>query len=174
MNKESPVMKISIKPILLILQELLELHRQLIALGKEKGVAVGSNHIDTIASIMNHEKKCIQRITESEQQRIGAVQAYFVAHGLEPITPPRMEQLVQTVHLADEKRTLLGVWTELQSSYRELREINDFNQHLVRLQLEYLHFAQDLLSGSSEDEATYHRELQGADYRRHSRFEART
>ncbi len=160
-----------IQQILSILDELTAEHRQLIEYGKAKTTAITTNQIDTLSYIATKEKKALERISQLEQQRSFLVGKYMLSQKISgPNRSFKMEKLVQVVYLAEEKVQLQRVWKELDRVIKELQELNEFNQQLVRMNLEYLHFAQDLLLGPEEEEATYHRAVQGMAQQRNGRL----
>ncbi|RCW44819.1 flagellar protein FlgN [Paenibacillus prosopidis] len=163
-----------IQQILFILQELLDEHRQLIEYGNAKTEAITANSVETISYISSKEKKSLQHILELEQRRIFLIGKYMLDQKLTSHRSFKMEKLIQAVYHAYEKQQLQTLWRELSAVMKELQEINEFNQQLVKMTLEYLHFTQDLLLGPTEEEATYHRAVQGMAYNRSSRFNTRT
>lgn len=159
-----------IQQILVILQELVDEHRQLIEYGNAKTTAITVNNVETLSYISSKEKKSLQRILELEQQRVFLIGKYMLDQKLTAHRSFKMEKLIQAVYLADEKQQLQAVWRELSAALKKLQDINEFNQQLVRMTLEHLHFTQDLLLGPVEDEATYHRAVQGMALNRGNRF----
>ncbi|WP_141506480.1 flagellar protein FlgN [Paenibacillus luteus] len=159
-----------IQQIIEILQELLDEHRQLIEYGNAKTTAITVNNVETISYISNKEKKCLQRILELEQRRVFLIGKYMLDQKLSSHRSFKMEKLIQAVYHANEKQQLQTLWQELSAALQQLQDINEFNQQLVRMTLEHLHFTEDLLLGPTEDEATYHRAVQGMALKRGNRF----
>lgn len=164
----------NIRQILMILQELLDEHWQLIEYGNAKTTAITANNVETLSYISGKEKKSLQRILELEQRRIFLIGKYMLDQKLTSHRSFKMEKLIQAVYHANEKQQLQAIWHELSAALKKLQDINEFNQQLVRMTLEHLHFTQDLLLGDAEEEATYHRAVQGLAYNRNSRFNTRT
>ncbi|WP_424766651.1 flagellar protein FlgN [Paenibacillus sp. sgz302251] len=163
-----------IQQILAILQELLDEHRQLIEYGKAKTEAITKNSIETISYIAGKEKKLLEHILELEQRRTFLVGKYMLSQKVTGQRSFKMEKLIQAVFHAEEKQQLQNKWKELSAVIHELQDINEFNQQLVKMTLEYLHFTQDLLLGPEEEDVTYHRAVQGMANNRNSRFNIRT
>ncbi|RXZ83480.1 flagellar protein FlgN [Paenibacillaceae bacterium] len=155
------------------LEELTGLHRQLIVYSKEKQEAIAANRTDLIAAVATRESKVIQRVGDTDRRRLLAVGEYVAKLGFTPTGTFRMEQLVQMVYIAEEKQQLRAACTELSQALAQLREINDFNQQMIKLNLEYISCSLDLLAGPSEDEATYHRSLQAEGFKRRSQFDTK-
>ncbi|MGM0884191.1 MAG: flagellar protein FlgN [Bacillota bacterium] len=164
-----------IQQILVILQELLDEHRQLIEYGNAKTEAITTNSVETISYISSKEKKSLERILDLEQRRAFLVGKYMLSQKITGQQRSfKMEKLIQAVFQADEKQQLQKLWKELGAVIAELQGINEFNQQLVKMTLEYLHFTQDLLLGPEEEDVTYHRAVQGMSNNRNSRFNMRT
>ncbi|MCU6708445.1 flagellar protein FlgN [Paenibacillus sp. J5C_2022] len=161
-----------IRQILIILQELTDEHKQLVEYGKAKTEAIRNNNIDGIAYISNKEKKSLDHIVELEQSRAYLVGKYMLSQKMvnRQQRTYKMEQLIQVVFHPEEKLQLQRMWKELGAAVTELQDLNEFNQQLVKMTLEYLHFSQDLLLGPEDDDYTYHRAVQGMVNNRSGRF----
>lgn len=162
-----------IQQILVTLQDLLDLNRQLIAYGNEKREAIVANNVEAVSQLSGREKKCVQQVLDLEQKRIFLIGKYAVEQGLPVRGTYKMEKLIQIVYHAEEKVGLQNMWKELSAALKELQDVNDFNQQLIRMNLKNIHFMQDLLLGPTEDEVTYHRAVQGMAQNRSSRFNAK-
>lgn len=84
-----------------------------------------------------------------------------------------MTQLIQMVYKAEEKQSLQAACEQLSATLKELQDINDFNQQMMKLNLEYIAHSLDIIAGPSEDEATYHRSLQSEGFKRFSQFDTK-
>ncbi|GGF91545.1 flagellar protein FlgN [Paenibacillus abyssi] len=155
------------------LDELTDTYRQLITVGTDKREAILSNQTDAVAAITNRESKLIQTVAELDKRRLLAVGKYVAGLGIVSTGSFRMEQLVKMVHRAEEKQLLRTACDELFAALTELKEINDFNQQMIKLNLEYISHSIDLIAGPSEDDATYHGSLQSGGFKRFSQFDTR-
>jgi len=155
------------------LQQLTRLHRELCELGQTKREALGGGQVDTVAHISSRESRLLQQIGELDRQRLLAIGQYVARQGFAPTGSFRMEQLIQMVYKAEEKQALRAACEELQDTLTELQEINDFNQQMIRLNLEYVSYSIDLIAGPPEEDATYHRSLQAEGFKRFSQFDTR-
>ncbi|OMF35838.1 hypothetical protein BK133_10330 [Paenibacillus sp. FSL H8-0548] len=153
-----------------ILRELIDEHRQLIEYGNAKTTAITANSVETISYISSKEKKSVQRVLELEQRRVFLIGKYMLDQKLTAHRSFKMEKLIQVVYHANEKQQLQAIWLEMSEVIKKLQDINEFNQQLTRMKLEYLHFTQDLLLGPVDEDVTYHRALQGNAYQRSGRF----
>jgi hypothetical protein len=149
------------------------LYRQLIALGQEKQKAILANHTDNIMQVTNRESKHLRDIAAQEALRVAAVQRFASELGLASNSNIRIEQLIQLVHIAVLKQALIDSTEQLSEAILQLHDINDSNQQMIRLQLEYINYSIDLITGPSENEATYHRSLQEQGFIRMSQFDTK-
>ena len=58
-----------------------------------------------------------------------------------------MTQLIQMVYKAEEKQALQSSCETLSSTLTEFQDINDFNQQMMKLNMEYISHSLDLLPG---------------------------
>ncbi|WP_168123431.1 flagellar protein FlgN [Paenibacillus sp. HB172176] len=160
-----------IEQIVNVLQELTDEHRQLVEYSKAKTEGIKQNNLDAISYISNKEKKALERIISLEQHRSLLVGKYLVSQRISGSERSfKMEKLIQYVYLAEEKQKLQQLWRELNAVISELQNLNEFNQQLVRMTLDYLHFTQDLLLGPEDEDVTYHRAVKGLTQNRSGRF----
>ena len=163
-----------IQKILAVLQELLDEHRQLVAYSNAKTEVIRKNDLEAISYISGKEKKIVQRIQELEQVRIVLIGKYAIEQKIRTTRAFTLEMLVQAVSNPTEKQRLQAMLHNLTAVVKELQEINELNQTLVRMTLEYVHFTQDLLLGPEDDDVTYHKAVQEMTVNRGGRFSART
>src|SRR5690606_30493999 len=109
--------------LLLVLQELIDEHKQLIEYSSAKTEVIRRNDLDGIAYISAKEKKNVQRIQELERYRIALVSQYGIEIKIRRRNGFTMEQLVQAVYHPDEKQQLKEKASELSAALRELQEI---------------------------------------------------
>jgi flagellar biosynthesis/type III secretory pathway chaperone len=160
-----------ISQILDVLKELTQEHRQLIEYGKAKTEALRNQNIDGVSYISAKEKRILERVIELEKKRTFLVGKYMLSQKLTGAQRSfKMEKLIQVVFHVEEKRQLTMMWKELGQAINELQDINEFNQQLVRMTLEYLHFTQDLLLGPEDEDVTYHKAVQGLVSNRSGKF----
>jgi hypothetical protein len=155
------------------IRKLTALYQQLIVLGQEKQKAILANSTDIIIQVTNRESKYLKDISAQEAHRVAAVQRFASELGLASNTVIRIEQLIQLVHKAALKQALIDATEDLSGAILQLHHINDSNQQMIKLQLEYINYSIDLIAGPSENEATYHRSLQEQGFIRMSQFDTK-
>ncbi|MCD9022303.1 flagellar protein FlgN [Cohnella silvisoli] len=155
------------------IRTLTALYRQLIALGQEKQEAILANHTDVIMQVTNRESKLLKDIASQETLRIASVKRFAAELGIASNSTIRIEQLIQLVHKAALKQALIEAAEDLSEAILRLHEINDRNQQMIKLHLEYINYSIDVIAGPSEEEATYHRSLQEQGFIRMSQFDTK-
>lgn len=163
----------AVQAILDPIRSLTSVYRQLITLGLEKQEAIQANHTGNIMQVTNRESRLLKEINTQEALRVSAVQKFAAQLGMAVPSSIRIEQLIQRIHTAALKVAMIEATEELSGAIVQLHEINDRNQNMIRLQLEYINYSIDLIAGPSEDEATYHRSLQEQGFKRMSQFDTR-
>ncbi|MDI4650347.1 flagellar protein FlgN [Cohnella hashimotonis] len=166
-------MESAFEAILEPLHGLADIYGQLIGLSMDKREAVLANRVDVVAAVTNKEARLLPQVGELEAKRTAAVQSYLTGLGLGGAKNIRMEQLIRLIPNAEAKRALDAVTVRLTQATDELRQLNEFNQQMIRTHLEYIHYSIDVIAGPSEDEATYHRSLQEQGFSRPSQFDTR-
>ncbi|MBB3110497.1 flagellar biosynthesis/type III secretory pathway chaperone [Paenibacillus phyllosphaerae] len=159
--------------IVAVLQELIHVHQQLVELGKEKQAVIAARDTNGLSLVTSKEKKCLQTLVDLEQQRSNLVRDYFKQTGLVVVRKFKLEHLIQAVYSAEEKKMLIETSETLRRLVDKLKDINDFNQQLIRMQLNYVDHSLDLLVGPVEEEVTYHRALQANGHRRLNKYDTR-
>lgn len=162
-----------VKDIVNVLQELIEVHEQLIVLGKEKQQVIGAADTNGLSRVTSQEKRLLQTLVDLEQRRANLVRDYFKQTGLVVVRKFKMEHLIQAVYNAEEKRMLIETSDTLRKLIDTLKELNDFNQQLLRMQLSYVDYSLDLLIGPVEEEVTYHRALQANGHSRLNKYDTK-
>jgi len=163
----------TIQEILEALHALTVLYRELAAHSLQKQEAIIANRAEQVAAITRQEGKLSQSIAEQDRLREEAVRRFALAAGLPGAPAIRVEQLIRLVHQVEPKQALTAAAAELSAALQEMKKVNDANQELMRLHLDYINFSMDLIAGPSEDEATYHHSLQDRGFRRTGQFDAK-
>ena len=132
---------------------------ELLQLGEEKKQALIANDADEVTRIAGKENKCIKNSASLEQERINAVQSFFLSLGLSIPASITISELVQYASKVEEKKALLATQERLVATAQKLQKLNELNQQLLRQSLEFINFSMDLYMGS-EEEAVYKNPLQ--------------
>ncbi|MFM1651268.1 flagellar protein FlgN [Brevibacillus sp. B_LB10_24] len=137
-----------------VLENLLNLHRSLLALAADKKRVLLAGEIDALVEITHQEQKLIKAVTLAEQNRIEIVQELLKAKGL-PGTEGTIAGLLKTLTSAEEKKRLKNIREQLLGIVSELREANELNQQLLGQSLSFVNANLELLTDSPEEDFVY-------------------
>lgn len=146
-------------------------YRQLVEISLEKREAIQANRTDIIMQLTSRENRLMKEIAAQNALRDDAVNRFATELGLFGAKSITMEQLVQSIPIVSLKQLLLNASEDLASVIVQLHDLNEQNLQAIRLHLEYINYSIDLITGPSEDEATYHRSLQEQGFVRMSQFD---
>lgn len=145
----------SITAIVELLNEMTELHEELIQLSVNKRNVIMSNEVNELAAIVKKEAKLIKDISNLDQKRVVLVCEYMISRCYQPNTSITLSDLNKLVFKAEDKLQLSDARNKLESKLKELKETNLTNKQLVELSLNFIDLSLDLLTGSFEQELIY-------------------
>jgi flagellar biosynthesis/type III secretory pathway chaperone len=137
-----------------VLENLLNLHKSLLALAADKKQALLAGEIDSLVEITHREQKLIKAVSLAEQNRIGIVQELLKEKGL-PGSEGTLAGLLKTLTSAEEKKRLKIIREQLLGIVSELREANELNQQLLGQSLSFVNANLELLTDSPEEDFVY-------------------
>ncbi|GAB7389198.1 hypothetical protein BSNK01_30360 [Bacillaceae bacterium] len=143
-----------------VLARMIEVHRDLLALAKEKKQALLSGSLDALAAVVQKEAKYVKEITELENERRRRADEYLRTVGIVP-EPLPLNELIKLVHKAEEKEKLREMGEELGKLVGELRQLNELNQQLIEQSLSYVQQMVALLTGGQEQDIVYSKGQKG-------------
>ncbi|MEY8752155.1 flagellar protein FlgN [Alkalicoccobacillus gibsonii] len=131
------------------LQDLIDLHQQLLFIAEKKKESLIKQDIKTLQAAVQDESKIVRRIQLSEDNRVKAVKALLHSLHLSPVEDTLSYVLE---HVNGEERALLTKLThKLADTLSTIKMVNDQNQQLIQDALQYVHVSLDLLTPSAED-----------------------
>lgn len=137
------------------LRLLLRLYRELIDLGWQKKDQVIGNRLNDLTETLAKESRVLRQLAEAEKARVQAVLAFQREMGLKAKPDAKLAELAEAVTDQTVKAELMRLMDDIGSTARELRELNERNQVLVRQALGMVEAQLDLLAGVPEMEAVY-------------------
>lgn len=138
-----------------ILRQLVDAHRELIAIGEQKKEAIIHNQIDQVSEQVNRETRIIRQMAELEKQRLEATMNFLISRGYSPNPQVTLSNLIQLVFKAADKQALYDVRDQLIEATGKLKQIQQVNQDLLTQSLEYIEFSLNMITGYGEEDATY-------------------
>jgi flagellar biosynthesis/type III secretory pathway chaperone len=150
----------SIQALVETMESLIEVHRSLLDLAKDKTPVLVENQVDKLNQIVNKESKLVKRVEELDLQRIQITGEYLMSRGYWPDSRVTMTDFIKMIFKAEEKKAVQDVHQKLLAILMELKEINSLNQKLVEQSLAFIEYSLDIISGPFEDDTVYHHPAQ--------------
>ncbi|MFK3936007.1 flagellar protein FlgN [Alkalihalobacillus sp. NPDC078783] len=131
------------------LQELIELHQQLLLIADKKKESLLKQDIKTLQATVRDESKVIRGIQLSEANRIKAVRSLLLSLQVPPVKDT-LSYVLEHVS-GEEKIQLTDLTHELADVLSTVKMVNEQNQQLIQDALQYVHVSLDVLTPSAED-----------------------
>lgn len=141
----------SIQSLLKALNDLSDIHEDLLQLAHEKQRLVIENRVDQLVALTAKESKAIAAMDKLNDDIRHFTRECWTELGLAQKPGAVLSELVQAVHRVEWKSALTEAADRLKSQIGQLKELNDRNQMLVQQSLDYIRFALDLLSDPYDD-----------------------
>ncbi|MBP1965797.1 flagellar export chaperone FlgN [Paenibacillus aceris] len=145
----------SITAIVDLLNEMTELHEELVQFSLGKRNVIMRNDVNELAAIVKKEAKLIKDISDLDQKRVVLVCEYMISRCYQPNPSITLSDFIKIIFKAEEKLQLLDARNNLELKLNELKEANLTNKQLVKLSLNFIDLSLDLLTGSFEQELIY-------------------
>ena len=126
-----------------ILEALLENHKTLLLLSKEKVEVLKNKDVERFEKITFEEQALVRKIEQVEKERVQHMQQLYTASDSE--TPPTLFACIEQMSEGPEKEKIEELGAELIVVVGELVEQNDLNRQLIRDSLNYVNFSLDLV-----------------------------
>jgi len=148
------------------LQQLLLIYRALFTFADEKKSAIIENNVETINMITMKETKALKPVPELEASTRTLMTKLQRELGFRPKLKMSLSEMVQLLIDPNQKQELAQLQNDLAHMSERLKQVNEHNQQLIQLSLEYVHFSLDAICGPPEDEVTYKRPSPSTDVQR--------
>lgn len=145
-------MKILWENLIDILEQEGRLYQDILELSRRKTDTIVEGKVKDLEQLTGIEQKMVMNAGQLERQREEIVRR--LAADLE-IQPERLNfSLVLDKTEGQLKQRFLDYREQIDSTLKELKQVNDLNSHLIKKSLEYIDFSINLISGSPS-ELTY-------------------
>jgi flagellar biosynthesis/type III secretory pathway chaperone len=121
------------------LEQLVETHKNLLDIMKEKRTILVDGNIDGLQSILLLESSRVDKIQKLEEQRLQFVQDYFSEKGIDSKNFS-LEDLLQIENDESIKNKLHSLAKDLRQLIKEITFMNESNQELIQTSLSYVQF----------------------------------
>ncbi|WP_010278719.1 flagellar protein FlgN [Paenibacillus senegalensis] len=145
----------SIPQLINILDQLTEVHHQLLESGEQKKQAIIDNDVKQINQLVTAEGKRIKQVADLEQERIELCKQFLIAKGYRPSLRITVAELSKLIFNADEKKALLDAQHRLVDVMQQVKLVNESNQQLIKQALQFIEFSIDVMAGPGQDEWMY-------------------
>jgi flagellar biosynthesis/type III secretory pathway chaperone len=142
------------------MEKLVELHRELLALAKEKTPVLVHNQIDQLNAIIHKENRLIRQVADLDRQRVQTIGEYLISRGYTPDPRVTISDLIKIIFKAEDKKALMNAQKKLLDSITELRKLNEVNQKLIEQSLAFINYSLDLLVDDPDQYAFYRNPVQ--------------
>jgi flagellar biosynthesis/type III secretory pathway chaperone len=129
----------SIMSVLKTLEQLVDAHKNLLDIMKEKRTILVEGNIDGLQSILLLESTWVDEIQKLEENRMQFVREYFSAKGLVS-TNLSLEELLQIENDESIKNKLYSLAKQLRQFIKEISFLNESNQELIQTSLSYVQY----------------------------------
>lgn len=164
----------SVQPMLRRLEEMADLHRQLLALGRRKTRVLVENLTDELSEITAEENRIVARIVDAERELFRQAELFLNGKGFSFDASTSLAEVIKLVFDPQERSALQSARAELLKLLEELRSVNELNRELVEQSLAFVRHSIDLITASPEDDMLYQRpDQQDSRYPARGLFDAR-
>lgn len=141
----------SAQGLLKVLGELADFHDEMVKLAQEKQKCVIENRVDQLMTITAKETRAISVLERLGGELQSAAVECWKELGMAPKPNSTLSDLMQAITRTDLKRDLSQAAERLSGAIRQLKEINERNQQLVRQSLDWIAFQIDLFTAPYDD-----------------------
>jgi len=122
------------------MEKLLELHKELLQTANEKTTALKNNDVEELTKILRTEQKIAAsiQITNNKRQQVAEV----IAKGNKDVT---ISDIIVMLEGAEQEE-LQQLQEELGAILAQLKDVNELNQQLLKLSLQFIHLNLDLMA----------------------------
>lgn len=144
----------SISTIIDTLQKQLSLYEKLLECEESKKPLILKNEIVQLNVITQKEKLLTAQADELETSRLLMTARYFKEIGFRNRSGV-LSDLIKSVNKPDEKRQLLELHERLTSILKQLKQVNEANQQLIKQSLDFINFSINLMIEDPNEDMVY-------------------
>lgn len=141
----------SIQNLLTTLRGLSDIHEELLLLAQEKQQLVIENRVEQLIAVTGKETRAIGNLERLNSDVSKYTSESLVELGLSPKPGTTLADVIQAMYRADLKSKMIEIAERLKDQVRQLKELNERNQLLVRQSLDYIGFQIELITAPYDD-----------------------
>lgn len=137
------------------LEQLIELHAQLIAVGEEKKQAIMSNDISVVTHCVAKEAQLVKKVNVADEARVNGVYGFLREKGIRSQLNLTITEMTRLVFDPTERNELIVLQTSLHEQLSRLKELNAINKDLIEQSLTFIDYSMNLIVNQPEDHMIY-------------------
>lgn len=137
----------SVNSIIDKLEQLVEIHQQLIQFSLEKTTIVKNGEVDKLQSHLVKERKLVQQLEKAEAAREKEVEKWFIDNGLS-LDDTTITTMLQHLQDEGEQQALEASAVRLAEALINLKQQEQLNVALIQQSMQFVQLSIDLLSPS--------------------------
>ena len=138
------------------MEQLVELHEQLINVGDAKKPAIMPNTISAITQCVSKEMQLVKKVAVADEARINGVYSFLQEKGIRSQLNLTITEITRLIFDLEEKNQLVALQTKLHDRLIQLKELNAVNKDLIEQSLTFIDYSMNLIVNQPEDHMIYH------------------
>jgi flagellar biosynthesis/type III secretory pathway chaperone len=128
-----------------LLNELTELHQELLTVSKHKTEAIKAGKTDELQRVLAEERKLSRKLERKESERMEAVNVWLEREGMN-VSEPTVTAILEELDDEIGRNRLEGAAIELTNAITELKAQEKLNLALINQSMQFVQMSLDLLS----------------------------
>lgn len=139
----------SIAPIIAALENLVQIHHELVHISEEKTELIKSGRVDAFQKKILAERKLVLSLEQAERKRLEVVEQWFNNHN-KSIDEKTITNMLEMIRDEEDKTRLATVTTELTETITNLKRHEQLNRDLLEQSMQFVQMSLNMLSPSIE------------------------
>ena len=135
----------SVQQIMELMEQLVDVHKQLLSISKEKTERFKEGAIEPLQQLLVKERKQIRLLEQTESKRQQAVEKWFQENGMDT-EQYTVSHMLEKLEDEKERETLANITTTLTETIVELKQQEQLNEALIRQSMEFVQMSLDLMN----------------------------
>lgn len=143
-----------IKELIDTLEEQANIYQALLEIASKKKVSIIENNIDELQAFVKDENVLVGRNQRLEKKRIEFFKDISMVLGKnEDIS---LKEIIDNIKGQDGEKELISIREKMLVVLPKLKSINDQNQELLKMSIDYVDFSMNLIRGAGAEAPTYY------------------
>lgn len=143
-----------IKELIDTLEEQANIYQSLLEIASKKKVSIIENNIDALQAFVKDENVLVGRNQRLEKKRIEFFKDISMVLGKnEDIS---LKEIIDNIKGQDGEKELILLREKMLGVLPKLKSINDQNQELLKMSIDYVDFSMNLIRGAGAESPTYY------------------